>query len=215
MTYQMQAFPGINLLGKPEKNGIYDRQEIITLITQYYDLLAKIRYFAASYIKYAPHDHPIDVELAKSYDLELLQALPYIEGYRNEDEFVLGGGFADMRNLEVLMQSRDLGFASPEGGFDDENGEYMRPWEFCINECGNHGTMMFLGTRNGHITMEGQDSGRSEDPGVYNYPGGLQSRNRNSHDHLPSRNAKEVFEYFTNRLLKLEWIPSSEDRRML
>ncbi|TGO42404.1 hypothetical protein BHYA_0009g00830 [Botrytis hyacinthi] len=220
MSYQMQTLPGITLLGQPEKDGVYDQQEIVTLTTQYYELLAKMRYFPASYIKYAPHDPPIDVELAKSYNLEpqvieLLQALPYIEGYCNEDEFILGGSFADMRNLEVLMQSRDPGFASPEGGFDDENGEYMRPWEICINECGNHGTMMFLDTRNGHVTMEGQDSGRSEDPGVYNYPGGLQSRNRNSHDHLPSRHAREVFEDFTNRLLKLQWIPSSEDRRML
>ncbi|TGO21917.1 hypothetical protein BPAE_0193g00030 [Botrytis paeoniae] len=220
MSYQMQTLPGITLLGQPEKNGVYAQQEIVTLITQYYELLAKMRYFPASYIKYAPHDPPIDVDLAKSFDLEpqvieLLQALPYIEGYRNEDELILGGSFADMRDLEVLMQSRDPGFASPEGGFDDENGEYMRPWEICINECGNHGTMMFLDTRNGHITMEGQDSGDSEDPGVYNFSGGLRSRNRNSHEHLPSRHARELFEDFTNRLLKLHWIPSSEDRRML
>ncbi|TGO50866.1 hypothetical protein BCON_0174g00120 [Botryotinia convoluta] len=218
----MQTLPGITLYGQPEKNGIYDQQEIVTLITQYYELLAKMRDFPASYIKYAPYDPPIDVDLAKSFDLEpqvieLLQALPYIEGYSNEDEFILGGSFADMRDLEVLMQSRDPGFASPEGGFDDENGEYMRPWEICINECGNHGTMMFLDTRNGesHITMEGQDSGHSEDSGVYNFPGVLRSRNRNSHDHLPSRHARELFEDFTNRLLKLQWIPSSEDRRML
>lgn len=154
MSYQMQTLPGIALHGLPEKNGVYDQQEIVTLITQYYELLAKMRYFPTSYIKYAPHDPPIDVDLAKSFDLEpqaieLLQALPYIEGYSNEDEFILGGSFADMRSLDVLMQSRDPGFASPEGGFDDENGEYMRPWEICINECGNHGTMMFLDTRNG------------------------------------------------------------------
>ncbi|KAF7925816.1 hypothetical protein EAE99_005851 [Botrytis elliptica] len=220
MSYQMQTLPGITLLGQPEKSGVYDQQEIVTLITQYYELLAKMRYFPASYIKYAPHDPPIDVELAKSFDLEpqvimLLQALPYIEGYNNEDEFILGGSFADMRDLEVFTQSRDPGFVCPEGGFDDVDGEYMRPWEICINACGNHGTMMFLDIRNGHITMEGQDSGESEDPGVHNFPEGLRSRNRNSHDHLPSRHAREVFEDFTNRLLKLQWIPSSEDRKML
>lgn len=155
MSYQMQKLPGITFLGQPEKNGVYDQQEIVTLITQYYELLAKMRYFpTASYIKYAPHDPPIDVALANSYDLEsqvieLLQALPYIEGYCNEDEFILGGSFADTRNLEVLMQSRDPGFASPEGAFDDENGESMRPWEICINECGNRGKTMFFDTRNG------------------------------------------------------------------
>ncbi|KAF7954583.1 hypothetical protein EAE96_005703 [Botrytis aclada] len=216
----MQTLSGITLLGQPEKTGIYDQQEIVTLITQYYELLAKIHYFPTSYIKYAPHDPPIDLDLAKSFDLEpqvieLLQALPYIEGYSNEDEFILGGSFADVRDLGVFMQSRDPGFASPEGGYDDENGEYMRPWETCINECGNHGTMMFLDTRNGHVTMEGQDSGRSEDPGVCNFPRGLRSRNRNSHEHLPSRHARKVFEDFTNKLLKFQWIPSSEDRRML
>lgn len=177
-------------------------------------------YFPSSYIKYAPHDPPIDVDLAKSYNLEpqvieLLQALPYVEGYCNEDEFILGGSFADMRDPEVLKQSRDPGFCSPDGGFDDENGEYVRPWELCINECGNGGPIIYLDTRNGHITVIGQESSRCEDPGLSGFPERSEGPNRNSHAHLPSRHAKEFFEYCRNGLLKLQWIPSSEDRKMV
>ncbi|ESZ91375.1 hypothetical protein SBOR_8227 [Sclerotinia borealis F-4128] len=61
-------------------------------------------------------------------------SLPYVERYRNEDEFNLGGSFADIRNPEALAQSRAPGYCSLDEGFDDENGEYMRSWELCINE---------------------------------------------------------------------------------
>ncbi|KAI9641789.1 hypothetical protein NHQ30_009648 [Ciborinia camelliae] len=91
MSYQMQILRGIVLHGELEKIGIYDQQEIVTLITKYYDILAKMHYFPSFCIKYAPHNPPIDVDLVKGYGLEsqvieLLQALPYVEGYSNEDK---------------------------------------------------------------------------------------------------------------------------------
>ncbi|KAM3075137.1 hypothetical protein ACMFMG_007406 [Clarireedia jacksonii] len=221
----LQTVQGVRILGPPRhgqhRDGVYNQEEIVSLITRYYELLAKMRYFPKSYIKYPPHEPAIDLKLAKELNLEpqvieLLQALPYVEGYSNEDEFILWGSFADMRDPEVLRQSRDPAYTSPSSSeYDDADGQYVRPWELVINECGNHGTIMFLDTRNGHITMEGQDSGGCNDPALRGIQSGPQGINRQSHDHLPSRHAKELFEDFMNRLLKLEWIPSSDDRRML
>jgi hypothetical protein len=63
--------------------------------------------------------------------------------------------------------------------------------------------------------MEGQDSGDCTDPTLQGVQEGEPATNRHLHDHLPSRHAKELFEDFLNRLLKLEWIPSSENHVML
>jgi hypothetical protein len=131
---------------------LFNPHEIAELMTRYYELLAKMRYFPSSFIKYPPHSPPIDITFAQSLGLEpqaieLLQLLPYVEGYNNEDEFILGGSFADFRKKGVLSQSRDPAFAEPDKGFDGENGEYVRPWVLVLNECGNHGSIMYLDTR--------------------------------------------------------------------
>lgn len=57
-----------------------------------------------------------------------------------------------MRDPEVLKQSRDPGEYSPDEAFAEENGESVRPWELCINECGNNIVMIFLVTRNGEVS---------------------------------------------------------------
>jgi hypothetical protein len=153
----LETVPGVRLHGRPRRgrDGIYNQEETVSLISRYYELLAKMRYFPESYIKYPPHNPAIDLDLAKELNLEpqvieLLQALPYVEGYSNEDEFILWGSFADMRDPSVLRQSRDPAYADPSSSeFDHPDGAYVRPWELVINECGNHGTVMYLNTRNG------------------------------------------------------------------
>ncbi len=132
--------------------GSFNPRDIAALMARYYELLARMRYFPSSAIKYPPHSPPIDIAFAQSLGLEpqvieLLQILPYVEGYRNEDEFILGGSFADFRKKGVLSQSRDPAFAEPEGDFDSENEQYVRPWVLVLNECGNHGSIMYLDTR--------------------------------------------------------------------
>ncbi|PQE05804.1 centromere kinetochore component CENP-T domain-containing protein [Rutstroemia sp. NJR-2017a BVV2] len=223
--------PGVKLHGPPrprERDGIYNQEEIVSLITRYYELLAKMRYFPESCIKYPPHNPAIDLDVAKELDLEpqvieLLQSLPYVEDNSNEDEFICGGRFADMREPSVLQQSRDPAYASPSSSdFNSEDGPYVRPWELVINECGNRGSIMYLNTRNGeqigHVVETGllimvEDTLRWK--GRTLETAGELGTNRHLHDHLPSRHAKELFEDFMNRLLKLEWIPSSEDRMIL
>jgi hypothetical protein len=141
---------------RPSTNTPFDPYEIVDLMTRYYQLLSKMRYFPESHIKYAPHDPPVDIDFAVSLGMEpqviqLLQLLPYVEGLGNEDEFIMHGSFADFRKKNVLEQSRDPKFLSPEKGFDVENGEYVRPWVLVLTECGNRGSVVYYDTRNGII----------------------------------------------------------------
>lgn len=131
----------------------FNPHEIATLLSEYYQLMSRMRYFSPDCIKYPPHNPPIDVPFAQSLGLEpqvidLLQILPYVEGLNNEDEFILYGSFADFRRKRVLRQSRDPDFASPEGDYEEENGKYVMPWVLVLNECGNHGSIMYFDTRN-------------------------------------------------------------------
>ena len=89
----------------------YDPTEIVPLMTKYYELLARMRYFPSSSIKYPPHFPVINVQLATSLGIEpqvisLLEQLPYAEGYGSEDEFIFGGSFADFRQDRILKRSR-------------------------------------------------------------------------------------------------------------
>jgi hypothetical protein len=108
------------------------------------------------YIKYPPHSLAIDVELATSLGMEprvicLMHKPPYIEGYRDKDEFILGGSFADFRDTGVLERNRDPGFKDPglSKSWEEEGGPYARPWVLVVNECGNHGSILHFDTRNG------------------------------------------------------------------
>ncbi|KAF8851553.1 hypothetical protein BDZ45DRAFT_707844 [Acephala macrosclerotiorum] len=196
----------------------FDPHEIASILSEYYQLMARMRYFSPDGIKYPPHDPPIDVELAKSLDLEpqvieLLQVLPYVEGLNNEDEFIAGGSFADFRRKRVLEQSRDPDYVCPTGDYEEENGKYVMPWMLVLNECGNHGSIMYFNTRNSHITMvwQGGAGGGCADPyfrGKTN-TGEEESHeiNHNRIEGFPSRPAKDLFADFTNRLMTLEWIP--------
>ncbi|CZR60775.1 uncharacterized protein PAC_10671 [Phialocephala subalpina] len=196
----------------------FDPRDIATLLSNYYQLMARMRYFSPDCIKYPPHDPPIDVEFAKSLDLEpqvieLLQVLPYVEGLNNEDEFILSGSFADMRQKSVLEQSRDPDYVDPTGGYDEENGKYVMPWMLVLNECGNHGSIMYFNTRNSKITMvwQGGAGGGCADPYFWGkHSSGDEDPheiNDNRIEQFPSRPATDLFADFTNRLMTLEWIP--------
>lgn len=133
---------------------VFNPLEIVDLMTRYYQLLSRMRYFGESCIKYAPHDPPVDIDFAASLGMEpqviqLLTLLPYVDGLHNEDEFIMHGSFADFRKKDVLEQSRDPKFIDPEKGFDVENGEYVRPWVLALTECGNRGSVVYYNTRNG------------------------------------------------------------------
>ncbi|RFU25799.1 hypothetical protein B7463_g10539, partial [Scytalidium lignicola] len=205
----------------------FNPHEIADLLSNYYQLLQRMRYIPASSIKYPPHSPPINVSLAQSLGLEpqvieLLQLLPYVENTGSEDEFIMFGSFMDYRADGALELSRDPDYASPEGGFDDENGQYVQPWIIPLSECGNHGSIIYLDTRNSEITMLWQAGGGdgSSDPFFYGKPAPANKPlphpvNRNRIEHFPSRPATDFFADFTNRLMTLEWIPDSKWMHMV
>lgn len=96
---------GLNLATPPETP--FNPHELADLISNYYQLMSRMRYFSPECIKYPPRDPPIDVPLARSLGLEsqvidLLKVLPYVEGLNNEDEFILGGSFATLGKFVFL-----------------------------------------------------------------------------------------------------------------
>ena len=139
--------------------GSYDPFEIIPMITELYEMYSKMRYIPASNIKYPPHSPPVDVEKARSLGfepqvIELLERLPYVQGTDSEFEFFCGGGFLDNRgDHDFEHYLHDPFYADPEGGFDDENGQYVRPWVLPLNDMGNHGSVMFFDTRTGKLLI--------------------------------------------------------------
>lgn len=108
----------------PSPRYSFDPSEISKLLGDYYELLCRMHYFPRTHIKYPPHSPAINRTHAESLGLEpqvtdLLEKLPYVEGINNEDEFIMGGSFADFRKEETLEQSRDPDFASPQGGYEE------------------------------------------------------------------------------------------------
>jgi hypothetical protein len=137
----------------------YDPFEIVDLMTDFYELYVKMRYVKRDSLKYPPHSPPINVEQIKSFGFEpqviaILQLLPYVEGRGSEDNFFGWGGFADFRgDRDLSLRLCDPVYSAPDvgKGFEEENGPYVRPWVLPINQCGNHGCVLFFDTRNGEI----------------------------------------------------------------
>lgn len=195
--------------------------ETASLIGQVYELFIKMRYLPPGSIAYPPHiSPPINTHYAHSLGLdrqaiELLQLLPYVTGETawgggGEQEFILGGTFADFRDEGTLAQSRDPLYGSPEGSdWADENGPYMRPWYVALNQLGNHGTIMVLDLKSRHLWMEDQEGPWTTDPELRDAAGEHHpiSKNRNAFENVPSRPVDVVLKDLMRKFVELEWVP--------
>lgn len=205
----------------------FDPNEIATLLSNYYSLLARMHYISPSSIRQPPHAPPINTALARSLHcspavISLLEALPYVQGYGGEDDFMLGGSFADFRDDGELKQSRDPSYVGGDvwdRETDEEGGKYVADWVCVLNASGHRGSLLYLDTRNGEITIDDQGScgdpyfqqrGIRARPGVSPHP-----RNRNRIEHLPGRPAADVFRDISARIETLEWVPFSDGMRIL
>lgn len=85
--------------------------------------------------------------------IQLLQRLPYVaapvrwDHDAGEDEFILYARFADFRDDEVLVESRDPLYAGIDPrdesvGWDEECGRYMRLWYVPLSRLGSHGVVV-------------------------------------------------------------------------
>ncbi|KAF4634802.1 hypothetical protein G7Y89_g3300 [Cudoniella acicularis] len=196
----------------------FNPHEIAKLLLSYYELMADMHYIDRTYIKLPPHDPPISTNLAQALNMEpqvieLLHLLPYLEGYGGEDDFMLGGSFADFRDPEQLKRSRDPRYAEWEKTGkdpDEEGGIYVMPWVCVLNDDGHRGS---------EITID--DQGRCGDPffqeqNIRIRPGMLpHPKNKNRIEHLPSRPAADLFNDISGKLRSLEWVPFSDGMRIL
>lgn len=127
---------------------------------KFYQLLAKLQYLDLDQgtSDYPPHLDPeksINSTLAAQLSMtpgaiQLLQRLPYVAAPvrwdygAGEGEFILYARFADFRDDEVLVESRDPLYAGIDPrdesvGWDDGCGRYMWPWYVPLSRQGNHG----------------------------------------------------------------------------
>lgn len=133
------------------------------LVTELYELLAEMGYYDAGIIERAPHEKGINTTLAAELEfspqaIEMMEMLPYLRtkdalGWGGDDEILLGGRFADLREDGVLRLTRDPMFIIEydEGvpkGFDEDMGKYMRPDYVCLSLPGEgYGAIMILDVR--------------------------------------------------------------------
>lgn len=131
-------------------------QEIADLMLQIYETLAAMRYIPSSSIVPGPHE--IDLTLAAELELDPLvvhlhQILPYVnKGETDSPDFIFGGEFADFRDPIDVSQSRDpfyriLADDRGKGRWDEDGGEYIRPWVTPLSRMGNHQAVMIYDAR--------------------------------------------------------------------
>ena len=144
-------------------------QQLSTLMGDFYQLLAKMQYLDLDQgtIDYPPYTDPeksINTILATQLGLtpeaiQLLQRLPYVAAPARwnhgagDEEFILYGCFADFRKDGELEESRDPLYAGVDPkdesvGWEDEDGQYMRPWYVPLSRLGNHGVVLILNMKN-------------------------------------------------------------------
>lgn len=145
--------------------------EVANLMTEFYELLAKMGLYEPSTIAYPPHLNPgINTTFAEMLEysqkaIEMMEMLPYVgPGNGSEtpftwshgagdNEFLLYGTFVDYRKEEYL-EERDPLYALDTGDdgqikdFDEDGGKYMKPDYILLSALGNHGAIMVLNTNN-------------------------------------------------------------------
>jgi hypothetical protein len=202
-----------------------DMREVSSRLGELYELLVDMAYLerATNPIEYPPHDasRNINTTLATQLGLhplaiQLLESLPYISADANWNkgagdlELLLYGAFADFRDDDILKESRDPLYAGVDPldksvGWNDEDGQYMKPWYLPLNRLGNHGVVLILNLENCHLWVIDQESGGADD--ALRDVSGKETPNRNSLDQYPSRPAKDVLIDFIKKFRDLEWIP--------
>lgn len=148
--------------------------QVADLTLDIYETLARMRFLDPQEIIRGPHQP--DQELLAEYKqhnldpsiIYLYSILPYVsrDGGFGRVDFFHGSSFADFRKPETVERGRDPLYASPEGDFDDENGEYMRPWYTPLSEMGNHQSVIIYDAKQHHIWVIDQEGGSTTDPAL-------------------------------------------------
>ncbi|OCK74231.1 hypothetical protein K432DRAFT_311150 [Lepidopterella palustris CBS 459.81] len=193
-------------------------QEVASLMDQIYMTLAKMRYLPASAIKRPPHNINLTLAAEKELDplvIHLHQILPYVDSDEADGpDFIFGGEFADFRDADDVAQSRDPFYSGWEtygegkGKWDEDGGEYIRPWVTPLTMMGNHQAVIIYDARKNRIWIIDQERWSSSDYALRGVSEGKQvSKNSMNFDHIPSRPAPEVLKDIIRRYETLEEIP--------
>ncbi|KAI0473639.1 hypothetical protein GGR56DRAFT_696067 [Xylariaceae sp. FL0804] len=147
--------------------------EVADLMLEIYQTLVEMRYLEPEGIIRGPHH--IDQELLAECNkhgldpavIYLYSILPYIdEAEAQNRDFFHGSAFADFRKAGEVRQGRDPFYARPEGDFEDERGQYMRPWYTPLDHLSNHSSVMIYDARGHQIWVIDQCGWGSTDPGI-------------------------------------------------
>lgn len=153
--------------------------EVVDLMTEFYELLAEMGYYDPELIERAPHERGINRTLAAELGfskeaVEMMDMLPYLQLKQEgegplrwskgpvDNEFLLYGTFADLRNDDVLVESRDPmygvdQFTDPPEAFGEEGGKYVKPDYIWLMLLGNRGTVMILHVNTRKLMLEIKD----------------------------------------------------------
>jgi hypothetical protein len=150
------------------------REEVVEAMTEFYELLAEMGYYDSKLVEKAPHKSGINRTLAEELNysrdaIEMMDMLPYLNlaepgeeaWVTDNNEFLLFGEFADLRDEDVLEQCRDPMFATQfENGqpIEGDGYEYMSPNHICLMLLGNHGAIMVLDVKTRKSYLVGRGS---------------------------------------------------------
>lgn len=213
-------------------------KQVADIMGEFYELLAEMGYYDKSMIAYPPHVDPaINRTLAADLHfsqkaVEMMEMLPYLKDAGNESqfrwgyggEFLLRGGFVDLREHWGLRGSRDpFLFGVDDGKSEDEDGgPYMSPDMVLLSSIGDEGTFMVLNVQNSTFTFSRslkdandvivkmwtiEQFGGKADPATRDQDNFGAVGNWLSPEQYPSRLAREALRDYMNKFITLEWLP--------
>ncbi|KAF4625931.1 hypothetical protein G7Y89_g12232 [Cudoniella acicularis] len=212
------------------------REEVYMMMEELYETLAEMGYFERKLISTPVDENMPNATLARQLGyselaIEVMNQLPYVrmrkteeEEENNEDifvwgaenEFLLYGSFADMRDDGALEACRDPFYGlsrsrngEAEKGWDEDGGPYMRPDWVCLSDVGNHGVVMILDVKTLKLWTIDQINGNA-DPALTPIEDEYKpSGNSNSPKNYPSRLTRDALRDYIQKFKSLEWMPGS------
>ncbi|KAL1608187.1 hypothetical protein SLS60_003126 [Paraconiothyrium brasiliense] len=145
--------------------------EVANELANIYKTLVDMRYIHPNALVLGPHK--LDDELLAGYKkcgldpaiIYLYSIMPYIDEIETDArDFFQGGAFFNQTKIRDVEQGKDPRYLSPQGGFDDEDGQYMHPWYTPLSNCGNHSPIIIYDAREHRIWIVDQIEGHTTDP---------------------------------------------------
>jgi hypothetical protein len=160
--------PAVRTLPKEQKQRLH---EVSDELLNIYKTLVKMRFVDYEALVVGPHK--IDDKLMAEYEkcgldpavIYLYSIMPYInEKETAARDFFQGCAFFNPLDIHDVRHGRDPRYCSPEGSFDDEEGQYMHPWYTILSCCSNHSSFIIYDTKEHRIWIIDQIDGRTTDP---------------------------------------------------